>query len=85
MDRRIRICSSTSLSDGAVSRSEAYTTRTECVAEEQLKKYLPPVLSGEAIGSLAMSEPNAGSDVVSMRTKVEKRGDKWIMNGSKCW
>ena len=54
-------------------------------ADAQREKYLPPLLTGEHIGSLAMSEPNAGSDVVSMRTKVEKRGDKYIMNGSKCW
>ncbi|KAK1921324.1 acyl-CoA dehydrogenase/oxidase [Papiliotrema laurentii] len=53
--------------------------------EAQLKKYLPPLLTGEHVGSLAMSEPNAGSDVVSMRTRVEKKGDKWVMNGSKCW
>jgi len=54
-------------------------------AEAQLKKYLPPLLSGEHIGRLAMSEPNAGSDVVSMKTRADKQGDKWILNGSKCW
>ena len=53
--------------------------------ERQLEKYLPKLLTGDHIGSLAMSEPNAGSDVVSMRTKVEKKGDRWILNGSKCW
>ena len=55
------------------------------IAETQLKKYLPPLLTGEHIGSLAMSEPNSGSDVVSMRTKAEKKDGHWIMNGSKCW
>lgn len=54
-------------------------------AEEQRKKYLGPLLSGEHVGSLAMSEPNAGSDVVSMKTKAEKKNGKWILNGSKCW
>ncbi|OWZ59909.1 isovaleryl-CoA dehydrogenase [Cryptococcus neoformans c45] len=55
--------------------------------EEQLSKYLPPLLTGEHIGSLAMSEPNAGSDVVSMSTNVTRadKGEGWIMNGSKCW
>ncbi|GFZ44779.1 hypothetical protein JCM24511_02505 [Saitozyma sp. JCM 24511] len=53
--------------------------------DTQLTKYLPPLLSGEQIGSLAMSEPNSGSDVVSMRTRAEKKGGKWVMNGSKCW
>lgn len=54
--------------------------------KEQLDKYLAPLLSGEHIGSLAMSEPNAGSDVVSMRTKATKRDDGvWVMDGSKCW
>ncbi|WVQ87487.1 hypothetical protein IAS59_001212 [Cryptococcus gattii] len=55
--------------------------------EEQLSKYLPPLLTGEHIGSLAMSEPDAGSDVVSMRTNAIKgdKGEGWTMNGSKCW
>ncbi|KAK6904765.1 hypothetical protein I203_105581 [Kwoniella mangroviensis CBS 8507] len=53
--------------------------------DDQKSKYLPKLLSGEHIGSLAMSEPNAGSDVVSMRTKAELKGGKWILNGSKCW
>lgn len=53
--------------------------------EEQKRKYLPKLLSGEHVGSLAMSEPNSGSDVVSMRTRAELQGDKYIMNGSKCW
>ncbi|KAL0253905.1 hypothetical protein I308_101283 [Cryptococcus tetragattii IND107] len=55
--------------------------------EEQLSKYLPPLLTGKHIGSLAMSEPNAGSDVVSMRTNAVKgdKGEGWTMNGSKCW
>lgn len=53
--------------------------------EAQKKKYLPKLLSGEHIGSLAMSEPEAGSDVISMKTRADKQGDKYIMNGSKQW
>ncbi|KAL7420234.1 hypothetical protein Q5752_005201 [Cryptotrichosporon argae] len=53
--------------------------------QQQLDKFLPPLLSGEHIGSLAMSEPDAGSDVVSMRTKAEKVHGGWVLNGSKCW
>lgn len=44
-----------------------------------------PTVSGEHIGALAMSEPNAGSDVVSMRMRAEKKGDKYILNGTKMW
>ncbi|WP_417840474.1 isovaleryl-CoA dehydrogenase [Terasakiella sp.] len=53
--------------------------------EEQKKKYLPKLISGEHIGALAMSEPGAGSDVVSMRLKAEKKGDRFILNGNKMW
>jgi isovaleryl-CoA dehydrogenase len=53
--------------------------------EEQKKKYLPKLCSGEFIGSLAMSEPNSGSDVVSMKLKAEKKGNKYILNGNKMW
>jgi isovaleryl-CoA dehydrogenase len=52
---------------------------------EQKKKYLPKLCSGEFIGSLAMSESNSGSDVVSMKLKAEKKGNKWILNGTKMW
>ncbi len=51
----------------------------------QKQKYLPGLLSGEHIGALAMSEPNAGSDVVSMKLRAEKRGDRYVLNGSKTW
>lgn len=53
--------------------------------EEQKRKYLPGLISGEQIGALAMSEPGAGSDVVSMTLKAEKKGDKYILNGTKMW
>jgi isovaleryl-CoA dehydrogenase len=53
--------------------------------EAQKKKYLPKLISGEHVGALAMSEPGAGSDVVSMRLKAEKKGDRYILNGTKMW
>jgi isovaleryl-CoA dehydrogenase len=52
---------------------------------EQKAKYLPKLISGEHVGSLAMSEPGAGSDVVSMRLRAEKRNDRYILNGNKFW
>ncbi len=52
---------------------------------QQKNKYLPKLISGEHIGSLAMSEPSAGSDVVSMKLKAEKRNDYYLLNGSKMW
>ncbi len=53
--------------------------------EAQKKQYLPKLISGEHIGALAMSEPNAGSDVVSMQLKAEKKGDRYVLNGTKMW
>jgi isovaleryl-CoA dehydrogenase len=52
---------------------------------EQKQRYLPKLVSGEHVGALAMSEPNSGSDVVSMRTRADKTGDRYILNGSKMW
>ncbi|WP_313306764.1 isovaleryl-CoA dehydrogenase [Stutzerimonas balearica] len=54
-------------------------------SEAQKQKYLPRLISGEHVGALAMSEPNAGSDVVSMKLRAEKRGDRYVLNGSKTW
>ncbi len=54
-------------------------------SEEQKRRYLPKLMNGEHVGALAMSEPGAGSDVVGMRTKAERRGDRYILNGSKMW
>ncbi|MDX8491430.1 isovaleryl-CoA dehydrogenase [Mesorhizobium sp. VK22B] len=51
----------------------------------QKEKYLPPLCSGETVGALAMSEPGAGSDVVSLRLRAEKRNDRYVLNGSKMW
>ena len=53
--------------------------------EEQKRKYLPGLISGEHVGALAMSEPGSGSDVVSMKTRAEKKGDRYVLNGSKMW
>jgi isovaleryl-CoA dehydrogenase len=54
-------------------------------SEAQKRKYLPKLISGEHVGALAMSEPGAGSDVVSMKLKAEKKGDRYILNGTKFW
>ena len=51
----------------------------------QKARYLPKLVSGEHVGALAMSEPNAGSDVVSMKLRAERRGDRYVLNGSKTW
>jgi len=51
----------------------------------QKRKYLPKLVSGEYVGALAMSEPGAGSDVVGMRLKAERRGDRYLLNGNKMW
>jgi isovaleryl-CoA dehydrogenase len=53
--------------------------------EEQKKKYLPALCSGEHVGALAMSETGAGSDVVSMRLRAERRNDRYVLNGTKMW
>jgi isovaleryl-CoA dehydrogenase len=54
-------------------------------SEEQKRRYLPKLVSGEHLGALAMSEPGAGSDVVSMKLRAEKRGDRYVLNGTKMW
>ena len=53
--------------------------------DEQKAKYLPRLISGEHVGALAMSEPSAGSDVVSMKLRAEKRNDRFVLNGNKYW
>jgi isovaleryl-CoA dehydrogenase len=54
-------------------------------SEEQKRQYLPRLISGEHVGALAMSEPNAGSDVVSMKLRADRKGDRYILNGNKMW
>jgi isovaleryl-CoA dehydrogenase len=53
--------------------------------DAQKQKYLPKLISGEHVGALAMSEPGSGSDVVSMRSRADKKGDRYILNGTKMW
>ncbi|MEO1193051.1 MAG: isovaleryl-CoA dehydrogenase [Pseudomonadota bacterium] len=52
---------------------------------EQKRRYLPKLITGEHVGALAMSEPGAGSDVVSMTTRAERKGDRYVLNGRKFW
>ena len=54
-------------------------------SDEQKRKYLPKLISGEHVGALAMSEPGSGSDVMSMETRAERLGDRYLLNGSKFW
>jgi len=54
-------------------------------SDEQKRRYLPKLISGEHLGALAMSEPNAGSDVVSMKLRADKKGDRYVLNGNKMW
>jgi len=53
--------------------------------EDQKRRYLPKLISGEHVGALAMSESGAGSDVVSMRLRADRRGDRYVLNGTKMW
>src|SRR5215470_8552820 len=54
-------------------------------SEAQKQRYLPKLVSGEHVGSLAMSEPGAGSDVVSMQLRATRKGDRYVLNGRKMW
>jgi isovaleryl-CoA dehydrogenase len=54
-------------------------------SDAQKRRYLPQLISGEHVGALAMSEPGAGSDVVSMRTRADRKGDRYVLNGAKMW
>src|ERR1700722_19859005 len=54
-------------------------------SEAQKRKYLPRLISGEHVGALAMSETGAGSDVIGMATRAEKKGGRYVLNGSKMW
>ena len=77
-----RICPALAMSYGAHSNLCANNIHKN--ANEALKeKYLPPLISGEKIGALGLTEPNAGSDAMSLRTRAVKKGDKYILNGTK--
>jgi len=84
MEEISRASASVGLSYGAHSNLCVNQMRRWCT-EEQKRRYLPKLISGEHVGALAMSEPGAGSDVVSMKLKAEKKGDRYILNGNKMW
>ena len=79
-----RASASVGLSYGAMSNL-CLNQLNKNASHEQKAKYLPKLCTGEHIGALAMSEPNAGSDVVSMKLSAKKVGDKYILNGNKMW
>ncbi|ANY14473.1 isovaleryl-CoA dehydrogenase [Bordetella pseudohinzii] len=84
MEEISRASASVGLSYGAHSNlcvNQIYRNGTDA----QKSRYLPKLISGEHVGALAMSEPGAGSDVVSMRLRAEKKGDRYVLNGSKMW
>lgn len=84
MEEISRASASVGLSYGAHSNLCVNQIRRQGTPEQK-RRYLPKLISGEHVGALAMSEPGAGSDVVSMRLSAEKRGDEYILNGSKMW
>src|SRR3974390_1386543 len=84
MEEISRASASVGLSYGAHSNICVNQIRRNGNAEQK-RRYLPKLISGEHVGGLAMSEPGAGSDVVSMRTRADKKGDRFILNGSKMW
>jgi isovaleryl-CoA dehydrogenase len=84
MEEVSRASAAIGLSYGAHSNLCVNQLRRNATAEQK-RRYLPKLISGEHVGALAMSETGAGSDVVSMRTRAEKRGDRYVLNGSKMW
>ncbi len=84
MEEISRASASVALSYGAHSNLCVNQIKRNANAEQKAK-YLPKLISGEHIGALAMSEPGAGSDVVSMKLRAEKKGDRFILNGNKMW
>jgi len=84
MEEVSRASASVGLSYGAHSNICVNQIRRNATVEQK-RRYLPKLISGEHVGALAMSEPGAGSDVVSMRTRAERKGDRFVLNGSKMW
>ncbi len=84
MEEISRASASVGLSYGAHSNLCVNQIRKNGTSEQK-SRYLPKLISGEHIGALAMSEPNAGSDVVSMKLRAEKKGDRYVLNGTKMW
>jgi isovaleryl-CoA dehydrogenase len=84
MEEISRASASVGLSYGAHSNL-CVNQLTRWGTPEQKEKYLPKLISGEHVGSLAMSEPGSGSDVVSMRLRADKKNDRYVLNGNKMW
>ena len=84
MEEISRASASVGLSYGAHSNLCVNQIRRNGSAAQK-RRYLPKLISGEHVGALAMSEPNAGSDVISMRLRADKKGDRYVLNGSKMW
>jgi len=84
MEEVSRASASVGLSYGAHSNLCVNQIRRNGTAAQKAK-YLPKLVSGEYVGALAMSEPGAGSDVVSMKTRADRKGDRFVLNGSKMW
>ena len=84
MEEVSRASASVGLSYGAHSNLCVNQIRRNGTAAQK-RRYLPKLISGEHVGALAMSEPGAGSDVVGMKTRAEKKGDRFVLNGSKMW
>jgi isovaleryl-CoA dehydrogenase len=84
MEEVSRASASVGLSYGAHSNLCVNQIRRNAT-DEQKRRYLPGLISGAHVGALAMSEPNAGSDVVSMRTRADRKGDRYVLNGTKMW
>src|SRR5260221_2416279 len=84
MEEVSRASASVGLSYGAHSNLCVHQIRRNGSAAQK-EKELPQLVSGEHVGALAMSEPGAGSDVVSMKTRAERRGDRYLLNGNKMW
>jgi isovaleryl-CoA dehydrogenase len=84
MEEISRASASVGLSYGAHSNLCVNQIRRHASAAQK-RKYLPKLVSGEHVGALAMSEPGAGSDVVSMRLRADRKGDRYVLNGNKMW
>jgi len=84
MEEISRASGAVGLSYGAHSNLAVNQIRRNA-AEAQKHKYLPKLVSGEHVGALAMSEPNSGSDVVSMKLRADKKGERYVLNGTKMW
>ncbi|MEQ1440764.1 isovaleryl-CoA dehydrogenase [Fontimonas sp. SYSU GA230001] len=84
MEEISRACSAIGLSYGAHSNLCVNQLRKNG-NEAQKRKYLPKLVSGEHVGALAMSEPGSGSDVVSMKLRADRKGDRYVLNGNKMW